>query len=99
MWYMSCGSGCDLVELQGVVEVRFADFQLRRERRQFDVGHDAAILRAVAAGAVELLDRHLQRAEVLVVRDAEQVRCPGRSSCCTVPLPCVAWSPITMPRP
>ena len=52
----------DLAEFQRVVKIRFADVELRRQRRKFHIGHNAAILRAVATGAIELLNRELQRA-------------------------------------
>ena len=60
----------DAVELQGVVEVRFADRPVGGLRGELDVGDNAAVLRAVAARTVELLDRHLQGA---VVRRIELV--------------------------
>ena len=44
------------------------------QRRQNDVGQHAPLLRAIAAGAIELLHRELQRAEILRVLNAEQQR-------------------------
>ena len=46
---------------------------MRGERRQLDVGQHAALLRAVAVGAVELLHGDLQRAHRRRVGHAEQL--------------------------
>ena len=43
---------------EGVVEVRLANLiEVRGQRRQLDIGNNTAVLRAIAARAIELLNR------------------------------------------
>ena len=62
----------DAIESQRVIQIGFADVQMGGHRRQLDIGHHAAVLRTIAAGAVELLNRELQRTHVRNGPDAEQ---------------------------
>ena len=55
----------DLVELEGVIHLPFAEVSMIVHRRNVDVGRDAIDLRALAVGAVELLNRQLESAPVV----------------------------------
>ncbi len=50
----------DVVELQGVVHLPFAELGLVEDGGDVDVGLDPSDLGAVAVGPVELLDRQLE---------------------------------------
>ncbi len=54
----------NLVELEGVVHLPFAEVSLVVHRRDMDVGRNALDLRAFAVGAIELLNRQLEGAPV-----------------------------------
>jgi hypothetical protein len=55
----------DMVKRQGVVQVGLTHVEMRRQRREFHVGNDATILRAVAVGAIELLGGDFDRPQVV----------------------------------
>ena len=60
--YWSCLSSVDMVELQGVLHLPFAELVLVEEGGDVDVGLDAPDLGAVAVDPIELLDRELEGA-------------------------------------
>ena len=54
----------NLVELEGVVHLPFAEISVIVHRRDVDVGRNALDLGALAVGAIELLDGQLEGAPV-----------------------------------
>ena len=62
------GQAADLVELEGVVHLPFAEVALIVHGRDVDMRRNAIDLGALAVGPVELLDRQLQGAAVRLAR-------------------------------
>ncbi len=91
----------DLVELEGVVHLSFAEVSVIVHRRDVDMGRNAIDLGALAVGAVELLNRQLQGAAVgwRVWRSRRRTWSLIMTICWTVPLPNVLVSPMIRPRP